>query len=190
MFFGYFLNIKKVTPSADFVIGPAKAGAFLFSHTRLPLSPRPLLPFGRISLRPLGGRPLRGHGFAAPHRHFPLPAAAAPTTVSGCCFLTNMNRKHNIQPEIWYNNLKPAACAAARSSCADALSRTGLENIEPCKTAVNAVLSRPLRGAMVYWRQAPRNTARGISYNNKEAAYAAPCMHLCRRAHRYFRAAL
>ena len=49
MFFGYFLNTKKVTPSADFVIGPAKAGAFLFSHTRLPLSPRPLLPFGRIS---------------------------------------------------------------------------------------------------------------------------------------------
>ena len=90
----------------------------------------------------------------------------------------------------WYNNLKPAACAAARSSCADALSRTGLENIEPCKTAARAVLSRPLRGAMVYWRQAPRNTARGISYNNKEAAYAAPCMHLCRRAHRYFRAAL
>ena len=37
MFFGYFLNIKKVTPSADFVIGPAKAGAFLFSHTRLPV---------------------------------------------------------------------------------------------------------------------------------------------------------
>ena len=91
---------------------------------------------------------------------------------------------------IWYNNLKSAACAAARSSCADALSRTGLENIEPCKTAVNAVLSGPLRGAMVYWRQAPRNTARGILYNNKEAAYAAPCMHLCRRAHRYFRAAL
>ena len=49
MFFGYFLNIKKVTPSADFVIGPAKAEAFLFSHTRLPFPPRPLLPFGRIS---------------------------------------------------------------------------------------------------------------------------------------------
>ena len=133
MFFGYFLNTKKVTPSADFVIGPAKAGVFLFSHTRLPLSPRPLLPFGRISLRPLGGRPLRGHGFAAPHRHFPLPAAAAPTTVSGCCFLTNMNRKHNIQPEIWYNNLKPAACAAARSSCADALSRMDLRTLNHAK---------------------------------------------------------
>ena len=49
MFFGYFLNIKKVTPSADFVIGPAKAEAFLFSHTRLPFPPRPLLPSGRIS---------------------------------------------------------------------------------------------------------------------------------------------
>ena len=33
MFFGYFLNTKKVTPSADFVIGPAKAGDFpLFPH--------------------------------------------------------------------------------------------------------------------------------------------------------------
>ena len=50
---------------------------------------------------------------------------------------------------IWYNNLKAAACAAARTSCADALLRMGFENIEPCKTAVNAVLSRLLRGAMV-----------------------------------------
>ena len=73
------------------------------------------------------------HGFAAPHRHFPLPAAAAPTTASGCCFLTNMNRKHNIQPEIWYNNLKPAACAAARSSCADALSRMDLRTLNHAK---------------------------------------------------------
>ena len=105
MFFGYFLNIKKVTPSADFVIGPAKAGAFLFSHTRLPFPPRPLLPFGRISpaAKPgwpvtgpafwvcraksgaafrcattLGGRPLRGHGFATPHRYFAVPVTAAP----------------------------------------------------------------------------------------------------------------
>ena len=105
MFFGYFLNIKKVTPSADFVIGPAKAGAFLFSHTRLPFPPRPLLPFGRISLRETGlaghrprllglprkiargislrettlcGCPLRGHGFATPHRCFAVPVTAAP----------------------------------------------------------------------------------------------------------------
>ena len=105
MFFGYFLNIKKVTPSADFVIGPAKAGAFLFSHTRLPFPPRPLLPFGRISLRETGlaghrprllglprkiargislrettlcGCPLRGHGFATPHRYFAVPVTAAP----------------------------------------------------------------------------------------------------------------
>ena len=28
---------------------------------------------------------------------------------------------------IWYNNLKPAACAAARTSCADALLRMGLK---------------------------------------------------------------
>ena len=105
MFFGYFLNTKKVTPSADFVIAPAKAGAFLFSHTRLPFPPRPFLPFGRISLRETGlaghrprllglprkiargislrettlcGCPLRGHGFATPHRYFAVPVAAAP----------------------------------------------------------------------------------------------------------------
>ena len=52
-FFAYFLNAKKVG-RRRLVIGPAKAGAFLFSHTRLPLSPRPLLPFGRISLRETG----------------------------------------------------------------------------------------------------------------------------------------
>ena len=33
MFFGYFLNTKKVTPSADFVISPATAGGLpLFPH--------------------------------------------------------------------------------------------------------------------------------------------------------------
>ena len=152
MFFGYFLNIKKVTPSADFVIGPAKAEAFLFSHTRLPFPPRPLLPFGRISpaakpgwpvVAPTGGNvlatpfslcsnvaprshpgarrltppfrlrrnracghrphllglprkirrgislrettlcgcPLRGHGFATPHRYFAVPVTASPRRV-------------------------------------------------------------------------------------------------------------
>ena len=60
MFFGYFLNTKKVTPSADFVISPAKAGAFLFFHTGLPLSPRPLLPFGRISPAAKPGWPVIG----------------------------------------------------------------------------------------------------------------------------------
>ena len=101
-FFAYFLNAKKVG-RRRLVIGPAKAGAFLFSHTRLPFPPRPLLPFGRISLREtarrssappfgvaaqnrarhfaahsLGGRPLRGHGFATPHRYFAVPVTAAP----------------------------------------------------------------------------------------------------------------
>ncbi len=63
MFFGYFLNIKKVTPSADFVIGPAKAEAFLFSHTRLPFPPRPLLPFSRISPAAKPGWPVTGPAF-------------------------------------------------------------------------------------------------------------------------------
>ncbi len=52
----------------------------------------------------------------------------------------------------WYNNLKAAACAAARvhdtRPCADA---QGFENIEPCKTAIDVVLLRPLRGVMVYY---------------------------------------
>ena len=56
-FFAYFLNAKKVG-RRRLVIGPAKAGAFLFSHTRLPFPLRPLLPFGRISLRETG---LAGH---------------------------------------------------------------------------------------------------------------------------------
>ena len=46
----------------------------------------------------------------------------------------------------WYNNLKVAACAAARVQgtrpCANA---QGFENIEPCKTAARAVLLGPLR---------------------------------------------
>ena len=50
----------------------------------------------------------------------------------------------------WYNNLKVAACAAARVQgtrpCANA---QGFENIEPCKTAARAVLLGPLRGVMV-----------------------------------------
>ena len=80
MFFGYFLNIKKVTPSADFVIGPAKAEAFLFSHTRLPFPPRPLLPFGRISPAAKPGWPVTGPAGAA---ILPFPSrlrrAGAPT---------------------------------------------------------------------------------------------------------------
>ena len=58
----------------------------------------------------------------------------------------NTNGTRSASLEIWYNNLRPAACAATRTSYAAALSRMGFENIEPCKTAVNAVLLRPLRG--------------------------------------------
>ena len=50
----------------------------------------------------------------------------------------------------WYNNLKVAAyaaeCVRCTRSCAGA---QGFENIEPCKTAMDAVLLRPLRGVMV-----------------------------------------
>ena len=61
-FFAYFLNAKKVG-RRRLVIGPAKAGAFLFSHTRLPLSPRPVLPFGRISPAAKPGWPVTGPTF-------------------------------------------------------------------------------------------------------------------------------
>ena len=58
-FFAYFLNAKKVG-RRRLVIGPAKAGAFLFSHTRLPFPPRPLLPFSRILPAAKPGWPVIG----------------------------------------------------------------------------------------------------------------------------------
>ena len=58
-FFAYFLNAKKVG-RRRLVIGPAKAGAFLFSHTRLPFPPRPLLPFGLILPAAKPGWPVIG----------------------------------------------------------------------------------------------------------------------------------
>ena len=61
-FFAYFLNAKKVG-RRRLVIGPAKAGAFLFSHTRLPSPPRPLLPFSRISPAAKPGWPVTGPTF-------------------------------------------------------------------------------------------------------------------------------
>ena len=72
-FFAYFLNAKKVG-RRRLVISPAKAGAFLFSHTRLPFPPRPLLPFGRISpaAKPRVRSSAPPFGFAAQKRarHF------------------------------------------------------------------------------------------------------------------------
>ena len=78
-FFAYFLNAKKVG-RRRLVIGPAKAEAFLFSHTRLPFPPRPLLPFGRISPAAKPGWPVTGPAGAA---ILPFPSrlrrAGAPT---------------------------------------------------------------------------------------------------------------
>ena len=72
-FFAYFLNAKKVG-RRRLVISTAKAGAFLFSHTRLPFPPRPLLPFGRISpaAKPRVRSSAPPFGFAAQNqaRHF------------------------------------------------------------------------------------------------------------------------
>ena len=61
-FFAYFLNAKKVG-RRRLVIGPAKAEAFLFSHTRLPFPPRLLLPFGRISPAAKPRWPVTGPAF-------------------------------------------------------------------------------------------------------------------------------
>ena len=61
-FFAYFLNAKKVG-RRRLVISPAKAGAFLFSHTRLPFPPRLLLPFSRISPAAKPGWPVTGPAF-------------------------------------------------------------------------------------------------------------------------------
>ena len=50
-----------------------------------------------------------------------------------------------IEPSItalWYNNLRPAAYAAA-------LLRMGFESIEPCKTAAGAVLLKPFCGVLL-----------------------------------------
>ena len=65
--FAYFLNAKKVG-RRRLVISPAKAGAFLFSHTRLPFPPRPLLPFGRISHRETGLASYRPHLLGLPRK--------------------------------------------------------------------------------------------------------------------------
>ena len=106
MFFGYFLNTKKVTPSADFVIVPATAGAFLFSHTRLPLSPRPLLPFGRISPAAKPGWPVvasaGGNVLATP---FSLCSNVAPRSHPGPCsrsvaFHLRRNRAYGYRPRL------------------------------------------------------------------------------------------
>ena len=70
MFFGYFLNTKKVTPSADSVIGPAKAGDFpLFPHAASVPAPalapiRSHFACGETGLA--GHRPHRGRRFAVP----------------------------------------------------------------------------------------------------------------------------
>ena len=102
-FFAYFLNAKKVG-RRRLVISPAKAEASLFSHTRLPFPPRPLLPFGRISPAAKPGWPVvapAGGNVLAPP--FSLRSNVAPRShpgaqlrfilkqlyASGCPFLRN-----------------------------------------------------------------------------------------------------
>ncbi|RGD00663.1 hypothetical protein DW194_01580 [Subdoligranulum sp. AM16-9] len=63
--------------------------------------------------------------------------------------MTGKARTVSFDGEIWYNNLKATACAATRTLRADALIAHGFENSEPHKTAMDAVLLRPLRGVMI-----------------------------------------
>ena len=85
-FFAYFLNAKKVG-RRRLVISPAKAGAFLFSHTRLPFPLRPLLPFGRISLRTPWAA-VRFAALASPPRTviFPSPPQPRPQRYQAAVF--------------------------------------------------------------------------------------------------------
>ena len=85
-FFAYFLNAKKVG-RRRLVIGPAKAGAFLFFHTRLPFpppfpTPSPGPSPGRAPRRPARAFPRRAN---RPARHCPQgPYRAAPPPGAMC----------------------------------------------------------------------------------------------------------
>ena len=160
MFFGYFLNTKKVTPSADFVISPAKAGAFLFFHTRLPLSPRPLLPFGRISPAAKPGWPVTGPTGAA---ILPFPSrlrrAGAPTAKTrrllpfGRISLRETARPV-IGPTFWVCRAKSGAafrcakppCAVVRFAAMASPPRTGIlpSPSRLCRAGSPTAKTRPL----------------------------------------------
>ena len=160
MFFGYFLNTKKVTPSADFVISPAKAGAFLFFHTGLPLSPRPLLPFGRISPAAKPGWPVTGPTGAA---ILPFPSrlrrAGAPTAKTrrllpfGRISLRETARPV-IGPTFWVCRAKSGAafrcakppCAVVRFAAMASPPRTGIlpSPSRLCRAGSPTAKTRPL----------------------------------------------
>ena len=131
MFFGYFLNTKKVTPSADFVIGPAKAEAFLFSHTRLPFPPRPLLPFGRISpaAKPRVRLPAPPFGFAAQKRARHFAARNHPVRLSAS------------RP--WLRHPAPLFCRSRHGCAAPGPQR---QNPGPCSRSVAFRLRRNRAG--------------------------------------------
>ena len=160
MFFGYFLNTKKVKPSADFVISPAKAGAFLFFHTGLPLSPRPLLPFGRISPAAKPGWPVTGPTGAA---ILPFPSrlrrAGAPTAKTrrllpfGRISLRETARPV-IGPTFWVCRAKSGAafrcakppCAVVRFAAMASPPRTGIlpSPSRLCRAGSPTAKTRPL----------------------------------------------
>ena len=121
-FFAYFLNAKKVG-RRRLVISPAKAGAFLFSHTRLPFPPRPLLPFGRISPAAKPGWPVvapaGGNVLATP---FSLRSNVAPRSHPGArrlpppfCFAKTRGRSSAPPgPMFWPTTLSLRSSVAPR----------------------------------------------------------------------------
>ena len=64
---------------------------------------------------------------------------------------------------IWYNNLKSAACAAARSSCADALSRMDLRTLNYAKPQeCGFVEAAALRGGGAWYNNLKAARLRGL----------------------------
>ncbi len=125
-FFAYFLNAKKVG-RRRLVISPAKAGAFLFSHTRLPFPPRPLLPFGRISpaAKPRVRSSAPPFGFAAQKRARHFAARNHPVRLSAS------------RP--WLRHPAPLFCRSRHGCAAPGPQR---QNPGPCSRSVAFRLRR------------------------------------------------
>ena len=131
-FFAYFLNAKKVG-RRRLVISPAKAGAFLFSHTRLPFPPRPLLPFGRISpaAKPRVRSSAPPFGFAAQKRARHFAARNHPVRLSAS------------RP--WLRHPAPLFCRSRHGCAAPGPQR---QNPGPCSRSVAFRLRRNRAGRL------------------------------------------
>ena len=153
-FFAYFLNAKKVG-RRRLVIVPAKAGAFLFSHTRLPFPPRPLLPFGRISpaAKPRVRSSAPPFGFAAQKRARHFAARNHPVRLSAS------------RP--WLRHPAPLFCRSRHACAAPGPQR---QNPGPCSRSVAFHSAKPRGGHRPHLLGLPRKIGRGISLRTPWAA--------------------